>query len=104
MKHTPKPGKDVYDSSIDLPLKTRAGGEIVNRRETLVGASFPVGDYIERAEFIVRAVNSHDDLLEALIVMLYLADDGSASFDDPEPDSPYLVAKAAIKKAKGELT
>ena len=42
------------------------------------------------------------DLLAACEELYALADNGSASFDDPEPGSPYLKAKAAIEKAKGE--
>ena len=56
----------------------------------------------ETAELIVRAVNSHEELLKACEELYALADNGSASFDDPEPGSPYLKAKAAIDKAKGE--
>ncbi len=41
-------------------------------------------------------------LLEACKELLELADDGSAAFDDPEPDSPYVKAKAAIQAAEGD--
>ncbi len=61
---------------------------------------------IETAEYIVRACNAHksltrqrDELLEACEELMELADDGSASFDDPEPGGTYDKAQAAIAKA-----
>ncbi len=42
------------------------------------------------------------DLLAACKLLMELADDGSAAFDDPHDDSPYLIAQAAIEKAEAE--
>ena len=52
------------------------------------------------AQLLLRVCNSNADLLTACEALYNLADNGSASFDDPEPDSPYLKAKAAIAKAE----
>lgn len=50
------------------------------------------------AEFIVRAVNAHDDLLMALKLLLSLCEAGGDPFD--EPGRPTVArARAAISKA-----
>ena len=54
------------------------------------------------AQLLLLAMNSHEDLLAACEELYALADDGSASFDDPEPDSLFLRAKAAIENAKSK--
>ncbi len=55
------------------------------------------------AEFIVRAANAHDSLVEALeavtelLELLVLVGD-----EKPEKGSPCQLARAALSKAKGE--
>ncbi len=51
---------------------------------------------------IIKCLDSQPDLLEACEGLMEKADNGSANFDDPEPGSIYLIAKAAISKAKKE--
>lgn len=58
------------------------------------------------AEFIVRACNSHDDLLEALKELVKLDDEGEQAFVDMgiqrEPEHPSIrKARSAIAKATG---
>ncbi len=60
------------------------------------------------AQFIAEAGNVADEtglmpreLLELYIDLLDYCDDGSASFDDPEPGSVIDRAKQALTKAKG---
>ena len=56
------------------------------------------------AAFIVRAVNSHDDLLEALETLLALDTDGEAGcrIDPIEYGRALAMARAAVAKARGE--
>ena len=44
--------------------------------------------------------DSHDALLDACIGLMKEADDGSARFDDPAPDSIFIKAKQAIAEAE----
>ena len=53
-----------------------------------------------RAAQIVREHNDYGEVVELLRGMYELADDGSASFDDPHDDSIYLKVKAALAKEK----
>ena len=54
---------------------------------------------IANAEFIVRACNSHANLLEALETLVKCHEDGG--FVQPD-DDVIITAKQAIAKAKGE--
>lgn len=57
------------------------------------------------AEFIVRACNSHYDLLEALTTFVAeyvaLVESGDAGFWDPEKEAKVIAARVAISKAGG---
>jgi len=55
---------------------------------------------IEACDRLDRAESIKADLLAACKEFMLIADNGSAAFDDPLPDSPYLKAKAAIAKAE----
>lgn len=55
----------------------------------------------EESEANACLIAAAPDLYDACKELLELADNGSAAFDDPLPDSPYLKAKAALKKADG---
>ena len=59
---------------------------------------YPV-DFQANAHRIVKCCNCHNDLLKLCEEFMEKADDGSADFDDPEPGSIYLRAKAVITKA-----
>ena len=48
------------------------------------------------AERLVLCWNSHDALLAACKGLMEEADNGSARFDDPEPDSIFIKANAII--------
>ncbi len=54
------------------------------------------------AAFIVLAANALAPLVAACEALMELADDGSASFDDPEPGGTYDLARAALALAKEE--
>ena len=98
MKHTPIPwtakGYDV-----------RAGGRMVayTGPHHTPDDQYPKGCKLEdeaNAEFIVKAVNCHDELVEALESLLGYE-------DDPPPPGTYgyviyANARAALAKAKGE--
>lgn len=57
---------------------------------------------IANAEHLVKCWNSHDKLLAACEGLMKEADNGSARFDDPPPDSIFIMAEQAIAEAKGE--
>lgn len=60
------------------------------------------------AELIVRAVNSHQALVEALDTMLdhytALVNSGDCGNWDPEAEKEVQQVRAALKLAKGDLT
>lgn len=89
-KHTPGPWSfgEYTGSEDDCYIK---GGET-----RILGAGKKLTK--NNAEFIVRACNSHYDLLEALEAMLTVEEDLLA--EDHEIDDAVMKAKAAIAKAK----
>ena len=62
----------------------------------------PVGFFhtLEAAEQVARDHNSRSELVDVIRSMYDLANDGSASFDDPSDDSPYLKAAAILEAEK----
>lgn len=57
----------------------------------------------ENAQFIIRACNSHYNLLEACKKSLYDCEHAGPRSDSPNlPDDTILMLKQAIKKAEGE--
>ena len=49
---------------------------------------------------IAELKQQRDDLLAVCEELMKEADDGSARFDDPEPDSVFIKAKQVIANAK----
>ena len=62
------------------------------------------GEAVANAEFIVRACNSHDALLEVLETLMALEGGEPGSYDDPDTqeraDEIWKYARNAIAKAK----
>ena len=68
-----------------------------------IGTATTIGGNDEaNAAFIVLAANALAHLVAACEALMELADDGSASFDDPEPGGTYDLARAALALAKEE--
>ncbi len=54
----------------------------------------------DNAKELVKRWNCHTDLLDVCKGLMEVCDDGSARFDDPEPDSIFVKAAEAIAKAE----
>lgn len=111
--HTPTPwlrvGQTVYaldETGNCNRFSTRVEGGWVWRSSAQVGASgdrTPEAELNANAEFIVRACNSHDALLEALRRMLgryvELVNCGDCGSWNPETEAEVIAARAAIARA-----
>lgn len=108
MKHTPGPwrvsddelGFGPYDILADnrgwpnLGIATVVSGRFADHKLGTVG--LPAEECRANAEFIVRACNAHDDLLEVLLALYELR--GQINYDS----AIWKDAIAAIQKARGE--
>lgn len=101
--HTPLPFsvttrdlRGVYVYDITAQLKTKSGKGGFRRIAELTTSSKAKDD----ADFIVRACNSHYDLIEALELLLDLDE---VRYTDNEPvGKAFYAAKKALAKARGE--
>ena len=103
MEHTPIPWRHNHITQGWIQDETGvlvAGVQCEHLHSAAKGIS--AKQMVANAELIVLAVNSHDALVAACEGLVELADDGSASFDDPEPGGVYDRARAALALAKGE--
>lgn len=108
-KHTPLPwfkatlkfGKDGFHLSGDVPaLKMHD----ISAELLFVSLGAEEKELLERRAFIVRACNSHYELLEALKHVMGWIDSWSPSFteDDEWPEYNDNI-RAAIAKAEGKI-
>lgn len=77
------------------PINTVVAGKKGCQIAIMQRCGRPQKEMIANARLIAAA----PDLLEVCKGLMEKADNGSADFDDPEPGSIYLKAKAVIAKA-----
>ena len=65
-------------------------------------ATFHLKDWPEWNKSNAYLIAAAPELLKSCKELLVLADNGSAEFDDPEPDSPYLTAIQLIAEVEGK--
>lgn len=102
-RHTPTPWRAVIDQgnprvfkhAMALVATTAEGAHVQAIDCTRSGANF-VEDRAN-AEFIVRAVNCHEELVAALKVLL-----ASANYSTDAMDAAEAQARAALSKASGQ--
>jgi len=93
MKHSHTATPWVYPTG-SVTVRTKVGSiHLCN-----MSNGVPLKEQEANAEFIVRAVNAHDELVKAIKDLLYLFDIGNM---EDEPDEPEQVrAKKVLAKAE----
>lgn len=113
-KHTPGPwearwsvqrwagGRELNTCVIGTPKDARGATHLVTRMDGPTSGDLAVDK--ANAEFIVRACNSHDALIEALEGLANRVDPGvkSRDFGIDSLVNALSAARAAIAKARGE--
>ena len=108
MSHTPTPwalfipDDDDFDYDI-IEITTHERDGLIPIAAISTDFADPIGgEQKANAAFIIRAVNSHDDLVAALhaVTDAYWGVDNDDAGDDGEPPSMIIQARAALSKAK----
>jgi hypothetical protein len=97
-KHTPTPwhvanGSHIHDKPTEFDETGARIGDTPNR---IAAIEYPYGDAEGKAfnaEYIVRAVNCHDELVRALDNLVYFHDR-----DDRPTNDPWRVARELLTK------
>ena len=101
--HTPTPWKVTLGRGKNprLHIQTTAGYQIASTPE-LDSLHKPENDgRLADAELIIKAVNSHDRLVEALGAILAEFADYEETYNGGEPYAPFVTARALLAELEG---